>query len=151
MNVRRRLFGADRRLTTRILVTAALLAVGVKATVLLVAPERGFWTPLVSTYGQRTYVSWGTLVLLVCAPAVVAYLNDGWLPAVGVASFASLAARPTALSSDYLLTPPTLERVVLGAVVTAVGEGVVTGSVGYLLGVTVRYLVRARGRVGTPG
>lgn len=150
MNTRRRLFGADRRLSVRILVAAALVTAAVEATAAVVAPgDWGFWQVVAPTYAWTVYVNFGRFLPLVCAPAAVAYRNDGWLVCVGVGVFATHAVFPwSVFASPWSPTPAEL---LVGVALNTAVPSLAAGTLGYLLGVAARYLVRARGWVGTPG
>ena len=146
MNVRRRLVGEDRRLSIRILIAAALVTAIVEAVAALVAPGwRGFWQVVAPTYTWIVSVNFARFVLLVCAPAFVAYRNDGWLVCVGVGVFATHAVFPWSVFVSPL--SPTVGKLVVVAVLNTAIPSLAAGTLGYLLGVGARYLVRVGGRM----
>lgn len=91
------------------------------------------------------------VAVLLGAPAAVAYYNDGWLPTVGVATFAVYATLPEIGRSGPLGAGVGAGSPVAEAALAAVTTGLWVGSLGYLLGTAARLLVWACGRVGTPG
>lgn len=131
------------------MVAAALLAAAVKVVAAVVAPGwRGFWQVVAPT--GTGYVNLARIIVLLGAPAAVTYRNDGWLPAVGVGTFA-VYATVTGLGGSGPLGPGAGSPAVVAVVLSAVATGLWVGSLGYLLGTAARILVWVRGRVGTPG